>query len=39
MLNPQPLAGEMKRHPEVETLLVLRDDPAKVMEEVLDWLT
>jgi hypothetical protein len=32
-------AGEIKRHPEVETLLVTRDKPTKVTKKVLTWLT
>jgi hypothetical protein len=38
MLNPHPFAGEIKRHPEVETLLVTRDNPTEVMRKVLNWL-
>lgn len=30
-------AGEIKRHPEVETLLVTGDVPTEVMKKVLDW--
>jgi len=37
MLSP-PLAGEIKRHPEVETLLVSRDNHTEGMKKVLDWL-
>jgi len=33
------VAGEIKRHPEVETLLVTRDNRAEVMNKVLTWLT
>jgi hypothetical protein len=32
-------AGEIKRHPEVETLLVTGDSRAKVMRKVLNWPT
>jgi len=39
MLNPHPFADEIKRHPEVATLLVTRDNRAEVMRKVLDWLT
>jgi hypothetical protein len=39
MLNPHPLAGEIKRHPEVETLPAARDDRTEVMKKVLNWLT
>jgi len=39
MLNPHPFADEIKRHPEVETLLVTRDNRTEVMRKVLDWLT
>jgi len=38
MLNPHPFADEIKRHPEVETLLVTRDNRTEVMRKVLDWL-
>jgi len=38
MLNPHPFADEIKRHPEVETLLVTRDNRTEVMEKVLNWL-
>jgi nucleoside-triphosphatase THEP1 len=38
MLNPHPFAGEIKRHPEVEALLVTRDNRTEVMRKVLDWL-
>jgi hypothetical protein len=33
--NPDPSAGKIKRHPEVETLLVTRDNRAEVMTKVL----
>ena len=33
-----PGADEIKRHPEVETLLVTTDKRTEVMREVLDWL-
>jgi len=39
MLNPHPLADEIKCHPEVEILLVTRDNRNEVMTKVLDWLT
>jgi nucleoside-triphosphatase len=39
MLNSHPSADEIKRHPEVEVLLVTRDNCNEVMEKVLDWLT
>ena len=39
MLNPHPFADEIKRHPEVETLLVTRDNRSEVMSKVLNWLT
>jgi nucleoside-triphosphatase THEP1 len=39
MLNPHPFADEVKRHPEVETLLVTRDNRTEVMKKVLGWLT
>jgi nucleoside-triphosphatase THEP1 len=38
MLNPHPFADEIKRHPEVETLLVTRDNRTEVMKKVLNWL-
>jgi len=38
MLNPHPFADEIKRHPEVETLLVTRDNRTGVMNKVLNWL-
>jgi len=39
MFNPHPFADEIKRHPEVETILVTRDNRAEAMRKVLDWLT
>ena len=36
MLNPHPFADEIKRHTEVEVLLVTRDNQAEVMKKVLD---
>jgi hypothetical protein len=39
ILNPHTFAGEVKRHPEVETLLVTRDNRPEVMEKVLNWPT
>jgi nucleoside-triphosphatase len=39
MLNPHPFADEIKRHPEVETFLVTRDNRTEVMRKVLNWLT
>ena len=39
MLNPHPCADEIKRHPEVEVLLVTRDNRTEVMRKVIDWLT
>jgi nucleoside-triphosphatase len=39
MLNPHPFADEIKRHPEVETLLVTRDNRTEVMKKVSNWLT
>jgi nucleoside-triphosphatase len=38
MLNPHPFADEIKRHPEVETLLITRDNRTEVMKKVLNWL-
>jgi hypothetical protein len=37
MLNPHPFAGEIKRHPEVETLLVTRDNRTEAMRKLLNW--
>jgi len=37
MLNPHPFADEIKRHLEVETLLVTRENRTEVMKKVLDW--
>ena len=39
MLNPHPFADDIKRHPEVEVLLVTRDNRTEVMQKILDWLT
>jgi nucleoside-triphosphatase len=39
MLNPHPFADEIKRHSEVEVLLVTRDNRTEVTNKVLDWLT
>ena len=39
MLNPHPFADEIKRRPEVEVLLVTRDNRPQVMDRVLNWLT
>ena len=39
MLNPHPFADEIKHHPEVETLVVTRDNRPEVMKKVLNWLT
>jgi nucleoside-triphosphatase THEP1 len=38
MLDPHPFADEIKRHPEVETLLVTRNNRTEVMNKVLNWL-
>jgi nucleoside-triphosphatase len=38
MLNPHPFADEIKRRPEVETLLVTRDNRAEVMGRIRGWL-
>ena len=38
ILNPHLFADEIKRHPEVETLLVTRDNRTEVMKKVLNWL-
>ena len=34
-----PGAGEIKRHPEVETLLITTDNRTEAMTKVLNWLT
>jgi nucleoside-triphosphatase len=39
MLSPHPFADEIKRHPQVETLLVTRDNRPEVSKKILDWLT
>jgi len=39
MLNPHPFADEIKRHAEVEVLLVTRDTHTDVMKKVLSLLT
>jgi nucleoside-triphosphatase THEP1 len=39
MLNPHPFADEIKRRPEVEILLVTRDNRTVVMKKVIAWLT
>jgi nucleoside-triphosphatase len=39
MLNPHPFADKIKRRPEVETLLITKDNRNEVMRKVLDWLT
>ena len=39
MLNSHPFADAIKRHPEVETLLVTRDTHTEVMKKVLSLLT
>ncbi|MGA8849582.1 MAG: nucleoside-triphosphatase [Dehalococcoidia bacterium] len=39
MLNPHPFADEIKRHLEIEVLLVTRDNRTEVMKKVLSWLT
>ena len=39
MLNPHPFADEIKRLPEVETLLVTRDNRIDVIEKVMNWLS
>lgn len=38
MLNPHPFADEVKRRPEVEVLLVTRDNRTDVMKKILNWL-
>ncbi len=38
MFNPHPFADDIKRRPEVEILLVTRDNRIDVAEKVLNWL-
>ncbi len=38
MLNPNPFADEIKRHPEVEVLLVTRSNCNQALREILNWL-
>ncbi|MEA3253742.1 MAG: NTPase [Chloroflexota bacterium] len=38
MLNPNPFADAIKRHPEVGLLLVTRANRGRSMGEILDWL-
>lgn len=38
VLNPHRFADKIKRHPEVEVLLVTRDKRTEIMKQVLDWL-
>jgi hypothetical protein len=38
MLNPPPFAGEIRRRPEVETLLVAGGSHTEGMKKVLNWL-
>ena len=38
MLNSHPFADEVKRHPEVKTLMVTRANHGEVLKEVLEWL-
>jgi nucleoside-triphosphatase len=38
MFNPHPFADEIKRHPEVEILLVTKANHIEVMGKVLNWL-
>jgi len=38
MLNPHPFTNRIKRHPEVEVLLVTRYNRTQVMKKVLNWL-
>jgi nucleoside-triphosphatase THEP1 len=37
-LNPHPFADEIKRQPEIETLLVTTDNRTEAMRKVLNWL-
>ena len=38
MLAPHPFADEIKRHPEVKTILVTMANRSKLLGEVLNWL-
>ncbi len=38
MLGPHPFADEIKRHHEVKTLLVIRNNRNEVLGEILNWL-
>jgi nucleoside-triphosphatase len=38
MLSPHPFADKIKRHSQVETLLVTRANRNQVLEEILNWL-
>ena len=38
MFNTHTFADEIKRHPEVETLVVTRDNRTEVMGKILNWL-
>ena len=38
MFNSHPFADEVKRHPEVKTLMVTRANHSEVLKEVLEWL-
>ncbi|MGQ9545588.1 MAG: NTPase [Dehalococcoidia bacterium] len=38
MLNPHPFADPVKRHPEVEVLLVTQDNRRRIVQKVLEWL-
>jgi nucleoside-triphosphatase len=37
-LSPHPFANEIKRHPEIKTLLVTRTNHDQMLEEILNWL-
>lgn len=39
MLNPHPFADDIKLHPQVETVLVTRENRDEVMRKVLNWLS
>ena len=39
ILNRHPFTGEIKRRPEVKTLLVTKDNRTDVMRKTLSWLT
>ena len=39
MLGPHPFADQIRRHPAVDTVPITRDNHARALKTVLDWLT